>query len=430
MSAIRGKAVAIAMGFGLFGAASALAFNLEMPAGAPASVRMTVDGPVLVTPTGMTLYLNSNENTRSERFAWECTDAPAPLAGGQLLGAHPQIGHRYLKSCAQKYPPFLADADAKPIGDFTIHKRPDGSRQWAYRGLAMYTSSRDRKPGDRNAAGANNFRGGIRLATMAMTLPTGLKFARRADGLVVATTENDRPVYTPRQGSRVLLATAGGEEFKFIAAPAIASVDGDWSIVQAGAGLKQYAFRGKPLYRAPAGVSDAEIIAAGWEPVVVHEAPPRPDAIGVGMTLLGEVYTDKKGMTLYSYNCTAGGRQGRVGVSCDDVGDPAAWMVAVCGDGKECARRWRPYIASAKARPQGDFSIVDITYPMFTDMRGTLYPANAPSVKAWAYRGKPLYTYYEDERPGHMWGDNVGGLWGSIFNAVQVPGMSAIQIEP
>src|SRR6478672_447252 len=106
MSGMRGKAAAIAIGLGLIGLPSAMASKLETPAGAPAGVKMTVDGPVLITPSGMTLYLNSNENTRSERFGWECTDAPPPPAGGQLLGEHPQIGYRYLKSCAQKFPPY------------------------------------------------------------------------------------------------------------------------------------------------------------------------------------------------------------------------------------------------------------------------------------------------------------------------------------
>ena len=57
-------------------------------------------------------------------------------------------------------------------------------------------------------------------------------------------------------------------------------------------------------------------------------------------------------------------------------------MVALCGDSKECAHRWHPYIAATGARPEGEFSIVDITYPMFTNMHGPLYPADAPVLSA------------------------------------------------
>lgn len=105
-------------------------------------------------------------------------------------------------------------------------------------------------------------------------------------------------------------------------------------------------------------------------------------------------------------------------------------MVVLCGDGKECANRWKPYIASPRAKPMGEFSVIDITYPMFTDQRGELYPADAPKVKAWAYRGKPLFTYYEDVKPGDIWGDGVGGIWGSMFTALQVPGRSSTSFEP
>ena len=58
--------------------------------------------------------------------------------------------------------------------------------------------------------------------------------------------------------------------------------------------------------------------------------------------------------------------------------------------------------------------------------RGSLYPAEAPKVKAWAYHGKPVFTYYEDEKPGDIWGDGVKGIWGSSFSAIQVPGRSAV----
>ena len=76
MSVKTGMALAVAMGFSLLGTHSALAFDLEAPPGAPAKAKMTADGPILITPGGMTLYVNSNENMNSERFAWECTDEP------------------------------------------------------------------------------------------------------------------------------------------------------------------------------------------------------------------------------------------------------------------------------------------------------------------------------------------------------------------
>lgn len=57
--------------------------------------------------------------------------------------------------CAKFWPPFLAGADAKPNGDWTIAKRKDGSSQWAYKGRPLYTFSRDQAPGKIEGDGFN-----------------------------------------------------------------------------------------------------------------------------------------------------------------------------------------------------------------------------------------------------------------------------------
>ena len=51
--------------------------------------------------------------------------------------------------CAVKWPPHLASASDQPRGDYTIVVRPDGSRQWAYRGKPLYTWPEDQEPGDK-----------------------------------------------------------------------------------------------------------------------------------------------------------------------------------------------------------------------------------------------------------------------------------------
>jgi predicted lipoprotein with Yx(FWY)xxD motif len=420
--------------------AAALAFSwalatVPLSAHAPAAQQggpsvhtmMTGDGSLWVNAAGMALYYHNLENSASEKFRWLCTDvAPVTTDDQQSgIGPRPNPGAQYQKSCLEKFPPFEADADARPTGEFSIVKRPDGTRQWAYRGFPLYTSVKDHRPGDRNglggglfgAAGAGRFPG-FRLALEPVEYPMGLKLVREEEGLVIATDTGDRPVYTPRKRK----ARIDGDAFEPLLAPAIVRVGGDWSLVGAGAGRSQYAFRGLPLYAAPAGLTDAEIMAGGqWQKVVVRKADPAPSGIGKQLTLIGEVYTDREGRTLYSYYCGAGGISAgprAVQVACDDPGDPAAYMVALCGVAKECAERWRPLLAKPKDHASGDWSVVEITYPMFTDPRGRLYPADAPHVHAWAYRGRPVFTYYEDEKPGDIWGDGTKGLWGSSFSAV------------
>ena len=58
--------------------------------------------------------------------------------------------------CAASWPPLIAPAGSKPAGDYTILRRDDGSRQWAYQGKPLYGSTRDVKPGDESGEGAEN----------------------------------------------------------------------------------------------------------------------------------------------------------------------------------------------------------------------------------------------------------------------------------
>jgi len=61
-----------------------------------------------------------------------------------------------------------------------------------------------------------------------------------------------------------------------------------------------------------------------------------------------------------------------------------------------CAVAWPPLLASADARPSGKWSLV----------------TRGDGSNQWAYKGKPLYTFYEwDVNPGDTEGDGVGGRW-------------------
>ncbi|MES2400300.1 MAG: hypothetical protein V4573_09975 [Pseudomonadota bacterium] len=71
----------------------------------------------------------------------------------------------------------------------------------------------------------------------------------------------------------------------------------------------------------------------------------------------------------------------------------------VAGSGKsacegDCAVKWPPVMASASDQPSGDFTIV-------TRSNG----------RQWAYKGKPVYTWPEDQEPGDKYGDNYLKVW-------------------
>ncbi|HET7412767.1 MAG TPA: hypothetical protein VFJ18_08910 [Pararhizobium sp.] len=88
----------------------------------------------------------------------------------------------------------------------------------------------------------------------------------------------------------------------------------------------------------------------------------------------GEVLTNAKGMTLYTYDKDSKGKSSCYG---------------------QCATNWPPLMASSSANPHGDFTLV-------TRKNGN---------KQWAYDGKPLYLWKNDTKPGDMTGAGMGGVW-------------------
>ena len=60
----------------------------------------------------------------------------------------------------------------------------------------------------------------------------------------------------------------------------------------------------------------------------------------------------------------------------------------------ECAKQWRPVIASAGSQPVGAWTLVE----------------RADHSKQWRYRNRPIYTK-ADDKPGQTSGDGVDGVW-------------------
>jgi predicted lipoprotein with Yx(FWY)xxD motif len=85
---------------------------------------------------------------------------------------------------------------------------------------------------------------------------------------------------------------------------------------------------------------------------------------------------DTSGMTLYTFDM-----------------DVAGAGTSKCNG--PCAALWPPALATADAKPEGDLSVV----------------TRDDGSKQWAYKGKPVYTYASDKKPGDATGDNVKGVW-------------------
>ncbi|WLH63123.1 hypothetical protein [Pseudomonas sp. FP2300] len=55
--------------------------------------------------------------------------------------------------CAANWPPLMAKDGDKSTGDWTVIKRDDGTKQWAYDGKPVYTFVMDKKAGDMTGEG-------------------------------------------------------------------------------------------------------------------------------------------------------------------------------------------------------------------------------------------------------------------------------------
>jgi predicted lipoprotein with Yx(FWY)xxD motif len=114
--------LAAAMGLALV--FSTAAFAQAMPEGVKLSSGMLTDAK------GMTLYTFDNDKTPGQS---SCSG-----------------------NCLRNWPALVAAADAKPMGDWTVISRDDGSKQWAYKGKPLYTFIKDAKAGDNTGDNVGN----------------------------------------------------------------------------------------------------------------------------------------------------------------------------------------------------------------------------------------------------------------------------------
>lgn len=73
--------------------------------------------------------------------------------------------------------------------------------------------------------------------------------------------------------------------------------------------------------------------------------------------------------------------------------DAAGSGKSVCNG--PCATNWPPFMAGASDKAGGDYSIV----------------TRDDGAKQWAFRGKPLYYWVRDSKPGDKSGEGFNNVW-------------------
>lgn len=88
----------------------------------------------------------------------------------------------------------------------------------------------------------------------------------------------------------------------------------------------------------------------------------------------GDVLTGSNGMTLYTFDKDAGGK-------------------SMCNG--PCATNWPPFYVAEGQMASGDYSII----------------TRDDGKKQWALKGKPLYYWTKDQKPGDKTGDGFNNVW-------------------
>ena len=99
----------------------------------------------------------------------------------------------------------------------------------------------------------------------------------------------------------------------------------------------------------------------------------------------GGVLTNSAGMTLYTFDK-----------------DVAGSGKSVCNG--PCAKNWPPLMAAADDKATGAWAVV----------------ARDDGSRQWAYKGKPVYLWVKDQKPGDKTGDGFNNAWRVVKQETQV----------
>lgn len=216
--------------------------GVAVPDGIKAADVAKAGGPALVDHRGHTLYFFDGD-----------------LKADRVTCAGP---------CINQWIPLPAAELANPVGDFQVISRPDGTKQWSYKGKPLYTYAADLNPSEVNGFGVDkNWRPALLARAF---VPAEVQVRHDPDrGVILANaqgktlylrdrfrygvgghnTPNSTPI--PQLGRTMGTKTCDAEcvkEWPPLVAPEGAEPSGLWGIVERDDKTRQWAYNGYPLY--------------------------------------------------------------------------------------------------------------------------------------------------------------------------------------
>jgi len=334
--------------------------------------------------------------------------------------------------CAATWIPVTPIAKAKPTAGWTIISHPSGVKQWAHEGKPLYTYKGDKEGGEVLGLGnapeldASGGTGGNSGKALTAKLPDGWKVhklttgAKSAAGIAapfgfdIKETVDAAGVVLVDARSAVLqkvMYTYTGDinndtrvcdktatecpRFLPVQAPELArNAVTDWSVVDRKDGIRQWAYKGLPLYTYEGDRITGDVHGSAadkrWQVATVFRYYMPANVSFRDDKTEGMLLTTNKGMTLYRRDLNAFNPahtrlahnypyRPRVGRMIRDVACDAT-----------CQQSFKPYLAPKDAQPSGYWGVHTL----------------ADGKKQWTYKDYALYTFVGDKQPG----DNHGNL--------------------
>lgn len=305
--------------------------------------------------------------------------------------------------CEALWPPVIAQEGAKPVGDWSLVKRPDGRNQWAFRGKPFYTFAKEGPPSSFALANGHGVGGTWHILEIRpdqwLALIDGLTITEvpTARGLAL-TTAASKPLYM-FNGKANPKNKEVDREWTPLVAPQLAIPMGGFTVVERKDGVYQWALGGKPLYTYAGDLEMGDSNGRDIDPrfeiaMVLNYFTPKEVSVMPHQRLGGLWVTSSGGQVLYArdraYANFEGGHNARGG----NKGNPVTGQsVGLSGCDTECEKIWHPLHAPADAQTQGYWSVV----------------ARPDGTKQWAYQGYPLYSFSR-EKPGEITGNDIFNL--------------------
>lgn len=320
-----------------------------------------------------------------------------------------------IAACAKEFPPYLVSKQAVAFGPWSIIRRADGARQWAYQKRPLYRYSgvdpapespatngnavADAKPQTlldvmKLDSKGNSPKKGWRRAALVTTgapMPPefDLKSISTANGYAYIVPVTGHILYTLKTPPQHLSAWSP------VYAPELAKGMGAFSITMRRDGRRQWAYNRLPLYTynddaAPDDINGLSAQEDAQVALAYCNFMPASLAIKL-LPFRGPIMTTSQGKTVYvqvrNHN-QFGGRENRGGFQYSYF---ESKQIGALGCVDECLKKWTPVTAPADAQSSGLWQI-------YTRGDGT---------RQWAYKGAALYTYSGDKLPGDNYGNNL-----------------------